>query len=262
MLRADSPVQKLVITGFEPERASLKDQAADFLRDAIVSGRIPPGTKIVERDVATILGISRAPARDALMHLESEGLIISGPSARHVIEPSERDIRDLYRVRLALESLAVELAIENISDEHRREQLAALESMEEAVRQEDRDAFVKADLDGHLLVWKQADNRHLEENLRRMTGPIFMFMANTSEHYGWWETLELHREMVTYINRADAVAAVASIERHMLSASEQAVSVFQRRREQILSRLDDAPDRKSELQGGEASGWSPARGRV
>ena len=242
----DNAVHKLAIPGFEPDRVSLKDQATVFLREAIVSGKIPPGTKVAERDAAEMLGISRAPARDALMDLEREGLIISRTNARHVIELSERDIRELHAVRLALESLAVELAIENSGEEQRTAQLAALERMEDAVRKDDLDAFVKADLDGHLLIWKQADNRHLEKSLRAMTGPIFMFIANSSEHYDWRETLELHREIVTCINRGDAEAAASSIERHLLNSCERALGVFQRRQDRTSTPAEDSGHRRSE----------------
>src|SRR5207249_8524626 len=70
-------------------RNLLKDRAMDLLRDHIVSGRIPAGAKVVERDVAQLLGISRAPVRDALIQLETEGLVVSKPSGRYVIELSE-----------------------------------------------------------------------------------------------------------------------------------------------------------------------------
>ena len=89
-------------------RVSLKDQAADILRDQIISGEISPGSKLVEREVAELLGISRAPARDALMQLEKEGLVVSQLDARYVIELTERDIRELHAIRLVLERLAVD----------------------------------------------------------------------------------------------------------------------------------------------------------
>ena len=68
------------------KRNLLKDQAAEVLRDYISDGRLPEGSKVTERDVANLLGIGRAPARDALMALEAEGLVVSRPDGRYVFE--------------------------------------------------------------------------------------------------------------------------------------------------------------------------------
>ena len=98
-------------------RVFLKDQVNELLRDMIISGRFPPGTKLIEREVADNLGVSRAPVRDALLQLEREGLLVSKPNGRYVIELTEHDIRELYQVRNALEKLAVELVTQNIRGE-------------------------------------------------------------------------------------------------------------------------------------------------
>lgn len=208
------------------QRLSLKDQAADILRDQIISGQIPTGTKLVEREVADLLEISRAPARDALMQLEKEGLVVSKSDARYVIELTERDIRELHAVRLVLERLAVELATRNTNPHNRTAQLATLKLMEDAITHRDRAAFARADVEGHALIWEQANNIHLKNTLHSMIGPIFMFMANAAEFYNWEETYELHRDLVECINSGDFEAAQASIERHLENSCRRAVGVF------------------------------------
>lgn len=207
-------------------RVSLKDQAADILRDQIISGDIPPGSKLVEREVAELLGISRAPARDALMQLEKEGLVVSKLDARYVIELTERDIRELHAIRLVLERLAVDLAAQNTNARNRAAQNAMLNNMEEAIAKRDQGAFARADVEGHTLVWEQAGNLHLKNTLHSMIGPIFMFMANSAEYYDWNETLELHRDLVNCINAGDREAAQASIERHLQNSCERSVGVL------------------------------------
>lgn len=208
------------------QRLNLKDQAADVLRDQIISGQIPTGSKLVEREVADLLGISRAPARDALMQLEKEGLVISKSDARYVIELTERDIRELHAVRLVLERLAVELATRNTNPRNRAAQLATLKLMAEAITNRDRAAFARADVEGHTLIWEQADNIHLKNTLHSMIGPIFMFMANSAEFYDWEETYDLHRDLVECINSGDLAAAQSSIERHLQNSCERSVGVF------------------------------------
>jgi DNA-binding GntR family transcriptional regulator len=151
----DEPPQQLA-------RHFLKDQTTDLLRDHIVSGRIPPGTKLVEREVAAQLGVSRAPVREALTELEKEGLIVSRSGGRYVIKLTQEDVRELYQVRFVLEKLAVELAVRNNTPDNCARLDRALEAMREAVAERDRATHVKADVEMHWLVWRQAGNQHLE----------------------------------------------------------------------------------------------------
>ncbi len=211
------------------DRSTLSNQAADLLRDAIIRGRIPPGTKIVERKVATMLNISRAPARDALMMLEKEGLVISRPDARYVIELTERDVNEMHQVRMALEILAIDLATKNINDDYQKMQLETLKLMEDAAENKDREAFSRADLEGHSLIWRQSQNLNLEKTLKTMIGPIFMFMATATEYYDWHVTLELHQDMVRCINSGDSEAAKESMFRHMENSRHRAIGIVQAR---------------------------------
>jgi len=208
------------------ERNLLKDRTVELLRDFIISGRIPAGSKVVEREVAELLGISRMPARDALIQLEKEGLVVSKSNGRHVIELSERDIRELYQVRLVLEKLAVELAAQNTLPENRIALSTKLKEMQKAIATKDRLAFTKSDVETHRLIWRQADNHHLLKVLNSMVGPIFMFVASNAEHYDWNETLQLHQDLVTCINSGDTCAAVRSVERHMDNALHRSLQVF------------------------------------
>ncbi len=205
------------------ERVLLKDRAADQLRSQIIRGRIPPGTKLTERKIAHLLGISRIPARDALLQLEQEGLLVQKSNSRCVIELSERDVSELYQVRIALEKLAVELAARNTSPENRAVLLAKLQEMHDVISRGDVDAYVATDVETHRLIWEQSGNRHLLNTLDSMVGSIFGFIASNAEHYDWQETWELHRDTVDSINSGDVRAAVASIERHLDNALQRSL---------------------------------------
>jgi DNA-binding GntR family transcriptional regulator len=208
-------------------RSFLKDQTTDVLRDHIVSGRIPPGTKLIEREVASQLGVSRAPVREALTELEKEGLIVSRPSGRYVIKLTQQDVRELYEVRFVLEKLAVELAVRNNTPENCALLDRTLQEMRDAVAQHDRAKHVEADVEMHWLVWRQAGNQHLLRMLSSMIGPVFMFVANNASAFNWEETLALHEEMVQSINAGDEAAAVAGIDRHLGNALQRSLNVFQ-----------------------------------
>jgi DNA-binding GntR family transcriptional regulator len=210
------------------ERTLLKSQVADLLRSQIINGRIPPGTPLVERDLAETLRISRVPVRDALQELEKEGLVVcTATNRRSVIRLTKRDIQELYEVRLQLEVLAVEQAARNTSPAYREQLDATLAAMQRAFDEHDQEAFPRTDVDLHRAIWSQADNRHLEKLLHTMAGQLFMFASIHTLLYGWDEVVDLHRDLVQHINAGDTIGARASIGRHMQNSLDRALRAFQ-----------------------------------
>lgn len=208
------------------ERKLLKDRVTDLLRGYIVSGRIPAGTRLVERELANILGVSRVPVRDALIQLEKEGLIVTKPNGRYLIELNERDVRELHQVRRTLEKLAVALAAQNTSPDNRAILVAKLEELRAFAATGNHENYTKSDVEMHRLVWQQAKNHHLFEVLSSMTGPLFMFAACNAETFDREETLGLHEDLVNCINSGDPDAAVRSIERHLEQSLRRSLFVF------------------------------------
>jgi DNA-binding GntR family transcriptional regulator len=211
------------------ERSMLMDRSAELLRDYILTGRIRPGTRLVERQLAEQLGTSRVPIREALIQLEKEGLIVSKPSGRYVIELGEQDIGKLYQVRRVLERLAVELAAQNTSPERAEALQNKLQELREAVAREDRYAYVRHDIELHRLIWGQANNPYLLDLLRTLTGPIYMFVADNANVIGWDKAFELHEKLIDSINAGDVRLALEQVDRHMDEGLYHSYQVFQRR---------------------------------
>ena len=211
------------------DRNLLKDRAAETLRNYISTGRIPEGTKLTEREVSRLLGISRMPAHEALTILEAEGLVISKPGGRYVIELDEKDVRDLLALRVALESLAVRLAAARNCVEHQALLHARLHDLEEAVTGGDPVECTKCDMALHEAIWQQADNPHLLRVLDSVLGAIFV-LADRVKIYGQ-ENLERmlsgHRRLVEQIAAGDAERATQTIEAHLCSSLNASLRTFQ-----------------------------------
>jgi DNA-binding GntR family transcriptional regulator len=209
------------------DRNSLKDQSTELLRSYIISGRIPPGTKLAERELADLLGVSRMPARDALMDLEREGLVVSRPNGRYVIELHAQDIEQLFEIRLVLERLAVSAAAANHSERNCAALRANLAEMASAIARNDRNAYVRADLEAHQLIWYQANNPHLLKMLNSIVGPVFMFISSQPDFQtNWQETHQMHQELADAICAGDAEQAVRSIEAQMQNSVDLSYRVF------------------------------------
>jgi DNA-binding GntR family transcriptional regulator len=226
MPKPENALPRLLKVSIKIEANFLKDQAIEHLRNKIVLGELPPGTQLVEREVADLLGISRVPVREALNELQTEGLIVTKNNRRYVIELSARDVRELYETRLALEKLAVGLATKNTSSENRKALDTVQQEMKAAVGRKDVRAYVQSDVNTHRLIWQQANNRHLLKTLSSMAGPIFMFVATNAELFDWNETVTLHQNLISAINQGDTLTAIDWIEHHMDSALHRSLQMF------------------------------------
>src|SRR6202045_1514097 len=112
------PVQSQALTDTGREESSLHDEILARLRDYIVEGSIPDGSRVPERQLCEMLNISRTPLREALKVLASEGLVELLPNrGARVRQLSEHDLGELFDVMGGLEGLAGRLACENITDE-------------------------------------------------------------------------------------------------------------------------------------------------
>jgi DNA-binding GntR family transcriptional regulator len=96
-----------------PTLAAVRERVRSQLHEWIVTGRLRPGDRLVERDLADELGVSRVPVREAIRRLEAEGLVAVRSPRRVVVRQLSRvDVEELFDVREALEVLAVGLACE------------------------------------------------------------------------------------------------------------------------------------------------------
>jgi DNA-binding GntR family transcriptional regulator len=208
------------------ERNLLKDQVSEILRDNIMNGTILQGAKVVERELADLLGVSRVPVRDALMQLENEGLVVSKPSGRYVIKLTERDVRELNQIRVALEKLAVNLVIEHTSDEELSRLSKKLDEMRHAVETKDTRLYVQDDVEIHRLIWDLSGNTHLQRIFNSMMGPIFIFAANHARAYDWGVTLSLHEDLIGNILERDREQTHKAVERHMEDALQRSLGLL------------------------------------
>jgi DNA-binding GntR family transcriptional regulator len=204
------------------DRSTLRERALEALRSAITSGRYRPGDHLGEVELATHLGVSRGTVREALRHLQQEGLVTAGNRGMlRVNEISPTEVRELFRVRAALESLAVTEIIRS-ADRARavamlREALARLESTEG-----DFAANLEADLAFHLLLCRLSGNSMLVEAWRYLEGRVRVTIMNyESDEKPTMMSRDRHLPVVEAIESGDVDAAVGVLEQHMAFAAEQ-----------------------------------------
>ncbi|GAA1370143.1 GntR family transcriptional regulator [Streptomyces beijiangensis] len=179
---------------FTPE----SDRVTRILRDQIIDGTRAPGSKLVERDLAAELGVSRLPVRDALRDLVNEGLVTPRPRTWAVVrEFTASDISDLIEVRSALEVLAFRLAAQRRTRAGLAGLRADLDAELRAAATGDGTAARRAAADFHETVTELADNALLSEleatlrsRMRWLLGQHDAFDVVAGEHEELYRGIE------------------------------------------------------------------------
>jgi len=208
------------------EKTSLRQQALAALRRAITSGELPPGTHLVETELSEMLQISRGTLREAMRQLQQEGLISAGARGRLSVRHLDaKEIRDIFAVRAALESLA---ARELCALQDRSEVIAslreALDEMERAAADglEDR---IESDLEFHRTLCRLTGNETLLHSWQSLEGSIRMsIMFAGLERAVKNMNVQRHGDIVDAIATGDAARVGETIRAHMDGAAAVLVS--------------------------------------
>ena len=140
----------------------LAEEAVVQLRQAIVEGRLQPGEHLAENGLAQQLGISRSPVREALRLLEREGLVVGLPNRGTFVRKfSAHDVEEIFALRVAIESLAAEWAIERLNEADFQELEKLLEVQRAAVAAGDMQHLNEADINFHEYICRRSGHSRL-----------------------------------------------------------------------------------------------------
>ncbi len=144
----------------------LPDKIADFIRGQIIQGKLKPGEKILEAQLAEDLNISRTPIREAIRLLECEGFVELLPRRGAIVkEFSHKDFKDIIEIKECLECLAVELAMDKIDSKGITKLKNILKNEKELLDKENEKEifykFFKEVSKFHDTIMEYCDNRHL-----------------------------------------------------------------------------------------------------
>ncbi|WP_006243594.1 GntR family transcriptional regulator [Mycolicibacterium tusciae] len=197
--------------------ATLVELAEHRLRDAILSGALQPGDKVVEEQLCADLGISRAPLREALRLLAQQGLVERFPRrGSRVAEWSPEDILQLFALRQVLECHAIETALPLADvDTSLQTVRAALDAMRIATDDLDRD---DAHRRFHAAVVGLAGNRQLdialEPILLKLQLPMAMNFRAEARHRSARDGIDRHQAILAALATNDQSVVIAALNEH------------------------------------------------
>ncbi|ALE74816.1 MULTISPECIES: GntR family transcriptional regulator [unclassified Pseudonocardia] len=197
----------------------------DRLRLAIALAEIPEG-KLNQVQVARQLGVSRMPIRAAIPDLVAEGLLESLPGGGVAVRPlTETDVRQVYEVRLALESRAVRNAAEHGSDRDLRRIRTIVDTHGEAFASYDAEKLLAADREFHMAILSASRNEHYQRAIVPVWSIVERAMVSvlhtTTVFDSAWQE---HAEIARALQARDADAAEAAVRQHLGNAAEKLVT--------------------------------------
>ncbi|UYQ78509.1 GntR family transcriptional regulator [Glutamicibacter sp. JL.03c] len=208
------------------EKTSLREQTLTALRQAITTGQLEPGKHLVETELSEMLNISRGTLREALRQLQQEGLVAPGARGRLSVRSLDvKEIRDIFAVRAALETLAAQTLCRLDDRSDAVAQLrSALKLMDNEVKHS-LERGIEADLDFHRVLCRITGNESLLHAWEQLEGSIRMSIMWAGKERGIKNMdVSRHEEIVDAIDSADVGLAAAVISAHMDTAAEVLVS--------------------------------------
>lgn len=195
----------------------LRDVVFNTLRQAILTGELKPGERLMEIHLANRLGVSRTPIREAIRKLELEGLVVMIPrKGAEVAQITEKSLRDVLEVRRTLDALSAELACKRISDSEKEELKEACQRFEEATQNGDAKTIAMADVALHDIIVAATGNKRLIQLINNLSEQMyryrFEYIKDSSQHQ---KLIEEHRIIYESIINQDIRTASETAKLHI-----------------------------------------------
>jgi DNA-binding GntR family transcriptional regulator len=233
----------MVRTALAPlETTTLATQVQRSLEHAIFTGELKPGERLIEVELAEALQVSRASLREALRLLENRGLVVTTHRrGAFVIELTDRDVREIYRLRLLLEAHAIRCAAANPGPDLLDRLESLISDLRSSAFRRDYFEIVDLDLDFHREICAAADNRRLLDMWGDLVAPTRALLLTKYRLFDDSEEITHgHEILLDAIRARDQENAVALLEHHISNTHEAVLRSLAHERNGIVQREGSA----------------------
>jgi len=184
---------------------TLRERIVEFVKDAIIKGRLKPGGRVPESELAEMFGISRTPIREAFRQLESEGFITFTPRKGAIVSPiTDKDVIEFYAIKGLLEGYAAKMACCKISDKEIRRMEDLNSQMTKCAERNDVKNFFKLDNQLHDVFLKICGNDKLYNLIHVLVQQFERFRKTSLSLSGrMWSSVKQHNEIIEAFKKRD-----------------------------------------------------------
>lgn len=204
------------------EYLPLRDIVFQNLRNAIITGELQPGERLMETQLGEKLGVSRTPIREAIRKLELEGLVVMVPrKGAQVAQFTEKDIQDVLEVRAALDALAAKIACKKMDDRTFLKLQLAIAEYSYAAKNKELQTMIEKDVVFHDIIIEATQNDKLIQifnNLKEQVNRYrITYLKNTEDS----ETVEAeHTAILEALKSKDEEMASNLASKHIHTQCE------------------------------------------
>lgn len=204
---------------------SFSDQAERALRDQILHGAFPPGSRLNEVEIAADLGVSRGPVREAMQRLARDGLVVLQPHrGAFVRRLTLAEVSNLFEVRITLEGKVAALAAERLT----AEQQTQLEELRAGMAADDEDVDPDAQFQGthdiHALLAEACDNEALAAHVAMVNRELLLLRTQSGQTQDRAHAaIAEHSALIAAVLSRDPVAASRAMDEHLTKALNHAL---------------------------------------
>ncbi len=216
------------------QQRSTPNLIADALREAIVQGIFQEGQSLRQDEIATQFGVSRIPVREALRQLEAEGLVTLYPNRGATVSAlSPAEAQEICEIRIALETMAIQLAIPKLTELDLRKAAAILETTEQET---DVARWAELNWEFHATLYAPADRPRLLTMIKTLHVNIDRYVRLQMVKMNYLERMRIahasqtqkeHYQLLDACSKQDSKTAVKLLRRHIGAAIEQLVVYLQ-----------------------------------
>lgn len=213
----------------------LRDVVFNTLRQAILTGEMKPGERLMEIHLANKLGVSRTPIREAIRKLELEGLVIMIPRrGAEVAQITWKNLKDVLEVRRALDVLSIELACDRMTPEEMESLEKACEAFKQATETKDVRMIAEADVALHDIIVASTRNDRLVQLVNNLAEQMyryrFEYIKDVAQHD---RLVDEHNDIYQSILKKDKEKAVAAVKKHVDNQEEAIIKQLQLERTSV-----------------------------
>lgn len=208
------------------QQRSTPDLIADALREAILQGVFSEGQSLKQDEIAKQFGVSRIPVREALRQLEAEGLVKLAPNRGATVAVlSPAQAREIGEMRVALETMALRLAIPQLTEGDLQQAAAILAATEEVA---DMGRWGELNWEFHATLYGKANRPRLLGTIKTLHVNIDRYVRVMMAKLGYQErSQQEHRQFLEACQRRDVEVAVRLLAEHIEAAGVQLVAYLQ-----------------------------------
>jgi DNA-binding GntR family transcriptional regulator len=204
------------------KRQPLREEVYESLKGAILGGKIRSGRRLIEEELASVVGASRTPVREAVHKLEKDELLIRLPNGGFVVRQfTIEDIEEIFGIRSVLESYAALLATRHITDEMIRLLEKKIARSVECAADKDTNGIIRLNTEFHDILYKAAKSGKLYRMISNFRDYFYRYRVAILGVDGMPDvSIQDHRDMLAAMKGKNARKAEKLVKRHILRGKD------------------------------------------